>query len=406
MAKTVNNVKINTTFATAASREQLTSGENLCTSLGKINKYLADLDTGAFTFPANGGNADTFAENSIDKFLKYNGIATDCNKCTTRGVYQVDKSTLNIPDAVISPLYTPILFVVNETCQLFFTGTEIYKRSGISLNGGYPDWKSWTNVADNGNASTVEGKSLSDLMVWGMSYDERTKITSGNLDDYTKVGSYVVTTADVAATITNSPWTKTGYFLDVYYRTTGYCVQIAMTWDGYIKIRALNGNTWYQWRDIVHSNYIASSKSAGIVTTGTQHFAGIKYFDDDIFMMHSGVTTGGEIPSTTSYKSIVFPSSAGNVATDMARISSIVRSTTGNNEVVLQMRDLSSGTSRTMLSSKVNATGSNYYTTVANPVQATTSALRNLSSGSATPQTKDSSAAGYVSSGSWYGKHD
>ena len=59
MAKTVNNVKINSAFTTAASREQLTSGENLCTSLGKINKYLADLDSGAFTFPADGGNSDT-----------------------------------------------------------------------------------------------------------------------------------------------------------------------------------------------------------------------------------------------------------------------------------------------------------------------------------------------------------
>lgn len=53
MAKAFNNVKINTTFTTATAREQLTSGENLCTSLGKINKYLADLDAGAF---ASNGN--------------------------------------------------------------------------------------------------------------------------------------------------------------------------------------------------------------------------------------------------------------------------------------------------------------------------------------------------------------
>ena len=68
MAKTVNNVKITTTFTTAASREQLTSGENLCTSLGKINKYLADLDTGAFAFPADGGNAETVDGKHADDF--------------------------------------------------------------------------------------------------------------------------------------------------------------------------------------------------------------------------------------------------------------------------------------------------------------------------------------------------
>lgn len=53
MAKTFNNVKINTEFTTATTRAPLTSGENLCTSLGKINKYLADLDAGAFTSNGN-----------------------------------------------------------------------------------------------------------------------------------------------------------------------------------------------------------------------------------------------------------------------------------------------------------------------------------------------------------------
>lgn len=406
MAKTVNNVKVNATFTTATAREQLTSGENLCTSLGKVNKYLVDLDAGAFTFPANGGNADTLAENSIDKFLKYNGLATDCNECTTRGVYQVDNSTLNIPDAVISPLYTPILFVVDETCQLFFTGTEVYNRLGTLLNGGsYPAWNSWTNVASGGDASTVGGKSLSDLMVWGMSYDERTKITSGDLNDYTTVGSYVVTTADVAATLTNSPWTKTGYFLDVYYRTSGYCTQVAMTWDGFIKIRALSGGTWYSWRDIVHSNYVASSTSPGIVTTETQHFKGQKFFDNNVYIPNPSVVMGNGAPSADTSRGIVITSSDNSSTNYLANFTNVARAN-GNNELYLQLRSFTSKTLLNCLISKINADGTNSYTMVTNPIEPAKSALRNLSSGSATPQTKDPSAAGYVSSGSWYGKHD
>lgn len=97
MAKAFNNVKINTEFTTAAAREQLTSGENLCTSLGKINKYLADLDAGAFSFPADGGNAATLETHPASDFLYANGFAGQLAKLFATTSYDVvpDDATLN-----------------------------------------------------------------------------------------------------------------------------------------------------------------------------------------------------------------------------------------------------------------------------------------------------------------------
>ena len=256
----------------------------------------------------------------------------------------------------------------------------------------------WVNIADGGNAASVEGKSLSDLMVWGMSYDERTKITSGDLNNYTAVGSYVVTTADVAATITNSPWTRTGYFLDVYYRTSGYCVQVAMTWDGYIKIRALNANTWYDWRDIVHSNYIASSTTPGIVTTGTQQFAGYKIFPTQIAIKTAG--TVGTQPTSDINSRMFFTNTALNA--QFGEVRNCIRDssfTTG--EVFTSIYAFSNDHtgSNTIKVVATNNNSGNYVSIGAPTVASSVSCLRNLSSGTASANTTN------CPSGSWYGKH-
>ena len=155
MAKTVNNVKINTTFTTATAREQLTSGENLCTSLGKINKYLVDLDAGAFSFPANGGNADT-----------------------------------------------------------------------------------------------VDDKHAADIMNMEFSFINRASITEGDLNNYTTAGAYVVLQSIAEDTLANQPFYNSGYYLNVYRRNATLITQIAMTWDGLIKIRFCAAEKWYDWKNI------------------------------------------------------------------------------------------------------------------------------------------------------------
>lgn len=109
--------------------------------------------------PADGGNADTLAGNSIDKFLKYNGIATDCDECTARGVYQATSSTLNTPNASYLTDRTPILITFDGSFQLFFTGDKLYSRAYcidpyeiIS-----PHWSDWRIVSNDDNADTVDG---------------------------------------------------------------------------------------------------------------------------------------------------------------------------------------------------------------------------------------------------------
>lgn len=111
-------------------------------------------------------------------------------------------------------------------------------------------WSKWYNFADGGNANTVENKSVAQLMTLGMNYADRTKISEGDLNDYTNAGLFVVTKADQASAISNSPFTNTGYYLDVYYRATGYYVQIAMNWNGLIKIRSCMNSTWGDWKNI------------------------------------------------------------------------------------------------------------------------------------------------------------
>lgn len=271
--------------------------------------------------------------------------------------------------------------------------TNHYNNSGI--------WYGWKNVSDGGNAASVGGKSLSDLMVWGMSYDERTKITSGDLNDYTKVGSYVVDSSDTAAVIKNSPWSNTGYFLDVYYRANGYCVQVAMTWNGYIKIRSLNANTtWYEWKDIVHSNYVASPTTPGIVTTNTQHFTGYKTFNNQI-----GVRTGatvGTMPSSDKNWHYYFVDSALNKFFGDLRccMRGVDRYSKGevDTSLVSVSNDCTGINSLTVRVSNNNSSNAVYIGTPT--VSPTVSCLRQLASGTAEKNTTNCPI------GTWYGKHD
>lgn len=104
--------------------------------------------------------------------------------------------------------------------------------------------------ANGGNADTVGGKNTAELMALGMNVSDRTRITEGDLNDYTSPGQYTVVTSTQATAISNSPFTNSGYYLDVYYRATGYYIQIAMTWAGLVKIRSCMNSTWGEWKNI------------------------------------------------------------------------------------------------------------------------------------------------------------
>lgn len=170
MAKTFNNVKINTEFTTATTREQLTSGENLCTSLGKVNKYLADLDAGAFTFPANGGNADTLDglhSTDFSQIINFGNTETDTKNaigiqynsttywCSNWTDYP---SGLNGQGMIIAINYKGAGTVGTNSiwCRQIFISPHtvpsyaIYQRLINATN-----VTDWVNIADGGNAASV-----------------------------------------------------------------------------------------------------------------------------------------------------------------------------------------------------------------------------------------------------------
>ena len=427
MAKTVNNVKVNTTFTTATAREQLTSGENLCTSLGKVNKYLVDLDAGAFAFPANGGNADTLDglhSTNFSQIISFGNTETDTKtaigiqyKSTTYWCSNWTDYPSGLQDgqgmiiainykgsgtAGTNAMWTRQIFISPHITSSN-TSTNIYQRSVSNTN-----VTDWVNISDGGNASTLDGKHASDFT---LSYIRNSKplVTS-------------ILTLETGARLTWLPVDgATKYAVSLYINGI-FDVQSKEITSTYYDIQGLTPGTVYlalvqayvngSWStfttgDLVHfyTMPVASPTSDGLVTIGTQHFKGQKFFDDNVYIPNPNIVLGNGAPSEDTARSFVITDSTGSTSIASASLTNVARAN-GNNELYLSMRSLTNKAVLNCLVAKINANGTNYYTMVTNPVEPAKSALRNLSSGSATPQTKDSSAAGYVSSGSWYGKHD
>ena len=122
------------------------------------------------------------------------------------------------------------------------------------------------------NQTTVgEWVSISDL---GYHFADRTQITAGDLNTITTQGQFVVTSATAADTLANQPWTTSGYYLDVYRRSTDVITQIALRWDGKIALRSLNGTTWSNWRDIADGGNAATVGGRSITVTDVDPGAG------------------------------------------------------------------------------------------------------------------------------------
>lgn len=96
-------------------------------------------------------------------------------------------------------------------------------------------------------------------------------IPSGaDLDDYVEPGTYYVSSAAVAASLTNSPTTGAGYMLTVV-KTYGsastalWRTQIAMTAAGISYLRYRNGSagTWSSWQKLVFTDTTYAEVTAG-----------------------------------------------------------------------------------------------------------------------------------------------
>lgn len=89
------------------------------------------------------------------------------------------------------------------------------------------------------------GKDIVPLMAWS----DREQIPSGaNLNTYTTSGPYLILSADIAASLINTPSTSTGGWFDVWRRSDTAIYQHFTTWtgNGFTRYTA-DGTTWANW---------------------------------------------------------------------------------------------------------------------------------------------------------------
>lgn len=420
MAKTVNNVKVNTTFTTATAREQLTSGENLCTSLGKINKYLVDLDAGAFTFPANGGNADTVDDKHASDFMQNLGYLTTGNlldyvlTLTSSGSFFVGSSVTDTP---ISGLFYGVDVIRHTGGDFVITATR-FNGGGVwtnRYNAGAKKWYGWANVADGGNADTFDG--LHETLF------SRNRDTISDCNNATLPGTYNAT-PETANTPYATYWlisVETGVN-GAWIRQTATQCNASIPNDTYHRL-CINGewssNSWTKINDggnaatvngltvqtavpanakFTDTTYPAASVSAaGLVTTGSQTFAGYKTFQNNVYIQHTGYTKGSAAPSTMQFKAYRFLDNANKQTGEFSNYIDT------NNITVSKMLAFAAasldGKVYSQIATLINADASYVCHVCTTPTDGRSS-LRQLASGTAEKNTTN------CPSGAWYGKHD
>lgn len=354
----------------------------------------ADLSDIPTTLPANGGNADTVDGHHAYEFSQIVDYGDSPTSTKTAIGIPFKTTTYWCSHWTDYPATAPdgqgMIIAVNYKGS-GTTGTDSIWCRQIFISP--HDSKIYQRLI---NQTTVgEWASISDL---GYHFADRTRITSGDLNTITTQGQFVVTSATTTDTLANQPWTTSGYYLDVYRRNTDAITQIALRWDGKIALRYLSGTTWSNWVVLIDSNIVASSTSFGIVSTGTQQFAGYKIFPTQIAIKTAG--TVGTQPTSDINSRMFFTNTAVNA--QFGEVRNCIRDssfTTG--EVFTSIHAFSNDHtgSNTIKVVATNNNSGNYVSIGAPTVASSVSCLRNLSSGTASANTTN------CPSGAWYGKH-
>lgn len=376
-------------------------------------RVITDTTVGEWTNIADGGNADTVGNKGISQILAVKGyFSGNMDNLKEQGSYIANEAT-NMP---ISGGWGTVLVFVGGTgsvVQIFTayvtSASDLCKTYIRHFTGNL--WSTWVNIADNGNADTVDGKHANDFM------QNLGTLTTGSLLDYvltlTVSGCLLVT-----GKVTDTPVSGVNFFVDVRRHINGdYSITATRFNAGGVYTNRYNAGMakWYGWANVadggnaatlethpasdfvLNSDY-ASSTSSGIVSTGEQHFRGRKFFDDSIFISNPDFLVGSTLPSADTTRLLIFASSDNSTGNASAYMQNVARAA-GNNELIMALRSLTSKKTLNALCAKINADGSNHYTYVTNPTQSTQVALRNISSGTSAATTTN------CPSGSWYGKH-
>ena len=378
---------------------------------------LSDIPT---ELPANGGNADTVDGFHASSFIQWLGyyssgsiltIATELNKS---GAIYCSKNVTDLPES--NKYFFVNILNSDGTIQLTATCFDTGKTYTNRYNTVSKKWYGWANVADGGNADTVDGLGA-DVIPHGY----QTLYT--NADLCTKSGYYMLN-----STALNIPIAAFGLLVV----NNGDYADSAATWaiqtfyptsnGGAYRRMYVNGSftTWVNIADggnastvngltvqtavpagakFTDTTYAAASTSAaGLVSTATQHFGGYKTFP-----MVGLRTTGtvGTQPSSDINTKIYFTNA--NVNAPFGEIKNCIRSTAFKNGEVFVSLDSYSNDRTGTCELKVVATNGNSgnYVTITSPtVSSSASCLRKLASGTAEKNTSNCPL------GSWYGRHD
>ena len=147
----------------ASAGEVSVTGVKKNTAIKKIWDNKADLSDIPTALPANGGNADTLDGNHAADFMPYIGAVTDLFTVNKTCICKYTSTTLNTPYKANLTTSPTGLCIVNYEAGInhvvYFVSpagtTNFY--TAVTANGEIVANKSWRKVADNGNAATVNG---------------------------------------------------------------------------------------------------------------------------------------------------------------------------------------------------------------------------------------------------------
>ena len=229
------------------------------------------------TLPANGGNADTVDSKHASDFMQNLGTLTtgsllDYVLTMTNSGYLLVNS--NVTDTPVSGQFFFVDVRRDAGGSYAITATR-FNAGGVytnRYNAGLAKWYGWANVADGGNADTVDNLSAVELVRNLGKVTDATFLNNSEFNEY----SYE---ADIEPTTAEAIGLPAGWYIIKgfrYYGTGKYAVQIAYSRNraNQAMTRYANGTDWTEWRGLGDGCNAATVGGRSITVTDVDPGAG------------------------------------------------------------------------------------------------------------------------------------
>ena len=227
---------------------------------------LSDIPT---TLPANGGNADTLDGLHASDFMQNLGCLTTGSLLDYVLTMTVSGSlfiTGDVTDTPVSGLFYGVDVIRHRAGDYVITATR-FNGGGVWTNRYNSDakkWYGWANVADGGDADTVDGKHASEFMQF------LGDIRTGSLLDYISSLDKSGFLYCGGANCTDMPVDGTYFIVEVHYYATVKEVKATSFSTGAVYTNRYSGSRWLGWHGVadggnadtvdgLHANEIASN---------------------------------------------------------------------------------------------------------------------------------------------------